>query len=260
MGLFLAMTGWEVRGFDAVRLGLATHYCESDETHRFGKLIGDSSLHFQFGEDTVEQAFGMFSDNYASAPSHFPLPLPELHRVLDDIFHVPTVEGVFVALQGYQAELGLMEQYLEDVRLAAAAASSPHARFGGAAAAKKRPGKPRTKHSFAVLQFVSDITQKLLAASPLSLKCTFKLMQLAQFLPLERCIQLEYRLAQRLLCATSNPADAELFRAARGENFKHTGFASVPDSMIEQIFEESWDEDQELVLNYDKPKKPTWYI
>jgi len=252
MGMFLAMTGWEVRGYDAVRLGLATHYCESDETHRFGKRIGDSSLTFQFAEDTVEQAFGMFSD---AEQTHFPLPLPELHRVLDDLFNVPTVEGVFVSLHAYQADLALMEQYLEDLRLAAAAA--PHARFGQGA---KKPKKPKTTHSFAVLQFVADVTQKLLAASPLSLKCIFKLMRLAQFLPLERCLQLEYRLAQRMLCATANPAEADLFRAAAGQPFKHTSFASVPDALVDKMFEESWDEDQEFVINYEKAKKPTWYI
>lgn len=76
-GMFLALTGYPVRGFDCVRLGLATHYCESDETHRFGKRIGDSSLNYQFAEDTIEQAFGMFSHSEAVCKNIQPT-----HRVM----------------------------------------------------------------------------------------------------------------------------------------------------------------------------------
>ncbi len=248
MGLFLALTGWEVRGYDAVRLGLATHYCESDEVWRFGKRIGDSSLNFQFAEDTIEQAFGMFSAE--GSPTHFPLPLAEFHRVIDDIFHVPSALHMFSVIhEKYEPELAAMESYHAELDAAKKAPLS----FGKIAI----PSKPKTKNSFEVLSFVREVVNRLLRVSPTSLKVIFKQMQLAQWLPLEKCIQLEYRLAQRLCTLMPSPSESDLFRAPY---WHRASFAEVSDAEIETIFQENWDTEQEMKLEYPPKNKDTWYI
>ena len=250
MGMFLALTGYPVRGYDAIRLGLATHYCESDETHRFGKRMGDSSLHYQFAEDTIEQAFGMFSPG----PTHFPLPLHEMHRVVDDIFGERSIERVFTKIGKY------LEENAEDEAAAGGSGSEKTKADDASALLKPSKSSKRPKrHSPAVVGFVNDILNRLLAASPTSLKIIFKQIRLAQFLPLERCIQLEYRIANRLLLSKENPLEqSDLFRTA--PNWTRTNFKQIPDSEVDAICEEHWDKTEELVLEYPQKKKPVWYI
>jgi hypothetical protein len=150
--------------------------------------------------------------------------MSQMHRVINNIFGVDTIEQVFLRINSYfEAEQ------------------------------KRGPSDSRS----AEMVFVEDVLNRLLGASPTSLKCTFKLIKMTQWLPLERCIQLEYRLAQRLLCQLDDPLQSELFRAP---NWRVTSFKQIPDSEVDNIFKESWDQDQELVLTYPEKKQPTWYI
>jgi len=149
-----------------------------------------------------------------------------MYRVVNDIFGAPTIEQVFLRINAYFE-------------------------------AEQRRGPRASESRSDEMVFIEDVLNRLLAASPTSLKCTFKLIQMTQWLPLERCLQLEYRLAQRLLCQLDDPMQADLFRAP---NWRLTSFKQIPDAEVERIFKESWDEDQELVLNYPEKKKPTWYI
>ena len=183
------------------------------------------------------------------AVAHFPLPLHEMHRVVDDIFGVSSMEEVFARLTPY---------FDEEVEAEAPAAAAGDKKAADAAAPKKKNTTKKKKHSAAVQAFVTEILNRLLAASPTSLKVTFKQLQLAQFLPLERCIQLEYRLAQRLLCSKENPLkESDLFRAP---DWTAKNFKQIPDAEVERIFAEDWDKDNELELTYPEKNKPVWYI
>jgi 3-hydroxyisobutyryl-CoA hydrolase len=225
LGWFLALTGWTVRGMDAVRVGLATHYCESDELHRFGRRIGDSSLTYQFAEDTIEQSFGMFNHD---GPTYFPLLLHEMHETINAVFTADSVEQVLTNI----------------------AVNVAHTNSLGASASSKQLQQ---------MSFLIEVQKRILASSPTSLKVTWELLTLAQFLPLERCLQLEYRLSQNLLSTLSNPLQADLFTAP---NFQARTLAQVTPKVMEKLFWENENEMMELKLNY-QPKKTvrdTWLI
>lgn len=219
LGWFLALTGWSVRGMDAVRLGFATHFCESDELHRFGRRIGDSSLNYQFAEDTIEQAFGMFTEE---GPSYFPMTIHELHE---------TINSVFLSAES-------VEEVLTNIAVKVAHTDS----LGDAATAKQRQQ----------MAFLQEVHQRMLASSPTSLKVTWELLNLAQYLPLERCLQLEFRLSQNLLSTMANPLQADLFTAPNFAQAKT--LAQVTPKKMAAYFHPNADEQRELVLGYEKKK------
>jgi hypothetical protein len=187
-------------------------------------------------------------------PAFLPLPLPELHRVLTNIFHQSSAADMLLYLtKEYQPELDAMEKW----NMACYEAhQSARQRPFGLGIAVNLPPKPKLTHSEAELNFVDQMLTRMMSSSPTSLQVTFRLMQLVQFLPLEKCIQLEYRLSQRLCSMLPNPReDSELFTAPK---WKRTSF--MPQEEVDKLFEEDWDEDNELRIEYPAPKKPVWYI
>lgn len=223
IGLFLALTGWQVRAFDATRLGFCTHFCESDELHRFGRRIGDSSLTYQFAEDTIEQSFGMFNEN---GKSSLPMPIHDLHEVITPLFTADSVDAILVNMLSRISEL-------------------------------KAKGARATQKDLATCAFIEEMQRRMMASSPTGLKVTFELLRLSEFLPLEKCLQLEFRLSQNLLSLLPNPTKAEIFSAP---NFNAKSLAQVTPQMMEALFEENPDEDKELNLAYPEKTQQTFYI
>ena len=241
LGFFFALTGWQVRGLDAQRLGFCTHYCESDELHRFGRRIGDSSLTYQFAEDTIEQAFGMFSN---SSPSFLPLPIHDLHEVINSIFTAESVEEVIVN----------MVARIDAFNAKVARVADQQKRFAEGEKVFREKVTPKEE---AINAFVIEVQNRMLKSSPVGLKVTFELLKLAQFLPLESCLKLEFRLSQRLLSTLSQPLKAEIFAAP---NFSVKSLGELTPKALEQIFEQDADEDKELDLKYPEKTEPVWYV
>jgi len=236
MGMMLALTGWPVSHFEAVTLGLATHYIHSSDVHLFGERIGGAGLTAQFAEDTVEQVFGMFDMPQGSNLSFAGVPYHRLVELVERVFAVESVEEIFLKLQ----------QQLAPPR---------PAHVSEAEAATE--GKTYGESDPAARSFYEQVLTRMLSASPSSLKYTFRLLHLSTVLPLENCLQLEYRLAQRLLARADEPWNSELILAP---NWKQTNLRSVTNEQIDAIFEQDEYIKNELILEYPGRKKETWWV
>lgn len=148
-----------------------------------------------------------------------PLPLHQLHHECSHIFSADSIEEVFLRIQRR-----LDAQSSGDTKVA---------------------------------QFLNDTVQRLVSASPLSLKVTFAALKLAQFLPLERCLQLEYRLAQKLLCNLADPRNSDLYNAPK---WRAQSLKDVTNEDVRAILAEDQNPTREMRYDYPPKKERQWDI
>ncbi|XP_049939376.1 3-hydroxyisobutyryl-CoA hydrolase, mitochondrial isoform X1 [Schistocerca serialis cubense] len=101
LGLYLALTGYRLKGLDVLKAGIATHFCDS------GKLVDllDSLLKCPGTQNAVEEVLNKFSKSSTSKTSEFSL-TPYM-SIIDSCFSAPTVEEILERLRAEGSEWSL---------------------------------------------------------------------------------------------------------------------------------------------------------
>ncbi len=155
MGLFLALTGYRLKGADVLHAGIASHYIPSDAIERLVERISDG----MGGREVVENAI----ENTCVEPNDDGLSFG-LEQHLETIWQcfadVDSVEDVLQRLQ----------------KIATDSEKTENAR-----------------------KFASSLVTTLNQMSPTSLKVTFEQLKRGEYMSLENCFKMEYRMSQHFM-------------------------------------------------------------
>lgn len=89
-GIYMGMTGIKVKGFDIKKVGLATHYVQSDKLDELEKRLMICKTH-----DDVTKTLSLFSSDKEFHPSELDHILPQINKC----FSGSTVEEIFESLE-----------------------------------------------------------------------------------------------------------------------------------------------------------------
>ena len=89
-GVFMGMTGYQVKGYDMIKVGLASHYVESSKLDELEMELGKCKAHAE-----VNQVL----DHFASIPATTDSDLDPVMPLIEKCFEPPTVEEIFEKLR-----------------------------------------------------------------------------------------------------------------------------------------------------------------
>nr|BAN20560.1 crotonobetainyl-CoA-hydratase, putative [Riptortus pedestris] len=90
IGMFLALTGNRLIGADCLKIGIATHYCDSKDIPQ----LFDALIETQGDIPSIDQTLSKFSKN----TDNIPFSLEDKIDLINRIFGLPTVEEILNAL------------------------------------------------------------------------------------------------------------------------------------------------------------------
>ena len=89
-GVFMGMTGYRVKGYDMIKVGLASHYVESSKL---------DELEMELIKCRTDDEVNQVLDRFASIPKTTDSELDSVMSFIDKCFGLPTVEEIFIALR-----------------------------------------------------------------------------------------------------------------------------------------------------------------
>lgn len=98
LGLYLALTGYRLKGLDVLKAGIATHFCDSS---KLSDLL-DSLLKCPGSQNAVEEVLNKFSKSSIPKTSEFSL--SQHMSKIDSCFSAPTVEEILERLKAEGSE------------------------------------------------------------------------------------------------------------------------------------------------------------
>ena len=112
-----------------------------------------------------------------------------------------------------------------------------------------------------LIPFIDATLKSMLSASPTSLKVTLELLRRGALMPLERCLEMEYRVSQRMMMGDDFYAgvNSALISKDKKPKWQHADVSQVTDAEVQAYFE-PLEEQEELHLAYPKYEEPQWYI
>ena len=228
LGHYLGLTGARLKGYDLLHAGVATHWTDSVEYPAHVEATYNlNGMTWQQAEDAVENVFWHTPEPDVVPP--FSL-TPQQLQLIADVFSLPTIEQMLSSLSDMQHE---------------------HAASSGSSSSS----------SSSLAPFVAATLKALRSASPLSLKVTLELLKRGALMPLERCLEMEYRVSQRMMMGSDFYAgvNSALISKDRKPQWQHADVAQVTDDEVAAFFQ-PLEGQEELQLAYPKYEEPQWYI
>jgi 3-hydroxyisobutyryl-CoA hydrolase len=96
LGMFLALTGYRLKGADVYHSGLATHYISSTKLPELEEELLQLPLMLNNGKEKVAEILSKYQDNKSSLPQ---FSLSEQLPTIRKCFAADTVEGIFDSLR-----------------------------------------------------------------------------------------------------------------------------------------------------------------
>lgn len=91
MGMFIALTGSRLKGVDCVKVGLASHYCSSENVPNLVESLIATGGDVKAIESTLNEL--------CSKTNELPFSLADKQPIVDTIFGLSSIEDIFVALE-----------------------------------------------------------------------------------------------------------------------------------------------------------------
>ncbi|KAJ4920405.1 hypothetical protein JOQ06_024638 [Pogonophryne albipinna] len=215
LGLFLALTGFRLKGRDVQRAGVATHFVESEKVPT---LPGCSKVRLSLSCCWCEvRAAGARST------------IPELEKELVDL-KSPSAEDVFRVLDSYQNQSALgadkpfvLEQHMSDIDRLFSSSS-----VEGIVQNLKADGS----------EFANTQAKTLSRMSPTSLKITYRQLQAGAALSLQDVLVMEYRLSQACMrgCDFYEGVRSVLIDKDQNPKWNPSTLEEVSEESVEQCF------------------------
>ncbi|KAG7240517.1 hypothetical protein INR49_026801 [Caranx melampygus] len=222
LGLFLALTGFRLKGRDVHRAGVATHFVESKKIPDLEKELVD--LKSPSAED-VTRVLDTYQSQ-SSLDSEKPFVLDKHMSDIDRLFTSSSVEGIMQNLKADNSEF-----------------AKKQAEHFATKRSKHKQSHPSQSSSKMCL-----LLQTLSKMSPTSLKITFKQLQAGATLSLQDVLVMEYRLSQACMrgCDFYEGVRAVLVDRDQNPSWKPSTLEEVSEQSVDQCFSSLGEKDLTL--------------
>ncbi|KAI4905130.1 hypothetical protein NFI96_020265 [Prochilodus magdalenae] len=233
LGLFLALTGFRLKGRDVQRAGVATHFVESE---KLGALEKDLVELNSPSAGDVAQVLNTYQEQ-STLDAEKPFVLQQHTEAIDRLFKASSVEEILENLQ--KDGSGFAQKQLE------VGSEIPTFRF------------PVRLQARETIKTYTDIYKKkkniflvctLTKMSPTSMKLTFKQLQAGASMSLQEVLVMEYRLAQACMRGHDfyEGVRAVLIDKDQNPKWKPSTLAEVSEQSVEECFGSLGDRDLRL--------------